>query len=383
MAASTVFSRPGAGATPPWRDADAPPAAPSDDERALHVAVLAPPWIPVPAPGYGGIEEVVRLLCEGLVERGHRVTLFAAPHSHSPAEVHALLSAPHPDEIERSLWEVDHVARAFDVVDAAARCGDAFDVVHDHTGFTALAMAHRLDTPLVHTLHGPFDPTICEFYEAHGHKGRLVAISASQRASAPARLRDDIDVVPNPLAVEEWAFGGAPEDHLLWIGRMAEIKGPHRAIRAARAAGVEIVVAGPVQRGQEAFYAAEVQPQLGRPGVRYVGERGGEEKKALYRQARALLMPIRWAEPFGLVMVEAMASGTPVIAFPEGAAAEIVLDGENGFLVDDEDEMAAAIGRLDEIDRRRCRETVAERYDVPRVVAGYERVYRAAVRARA
>ncbi|MEA2325024.1 MAG: hypothetical protein QOD81_4874 [Solirubrobacteraceae bacterium] len=383
MAGSHVFPRLAPGGTRWAGEADAPPAPPAQDEQKLRVAVLAPPWIPVPAPGYGGIEEVVRLLCDGLVAGGHRVTLFAAPDSHSPAEVHTVLSAPHPDEIERSLWEADHVARAFDAIDAAARIGDPFDVVHDHTGFTALAMANRLDTPLVHTLHGPFESGNAEFYEAHGHKARIVAISESQRASAPARLRDDIEVVPNPLAVDEWPFGAEPGDHVLWIGRIAPIKGPHRAIRAARRAGVELLIAGPVQRGDEEFYAREVEPHLVDAGVRYVGEQGGEAKKTLYRQARAILMPIRWVEPFGLVMVEAMACGTPVIAFAEGAATEIVLDGENGFLVDDEDEMALAIGRLGEIDRRRCRQTVAERYDVPRVVDGYLRVYRHAVGARA
>jgi glycosyltransferase involved in cell wall biosynthesis len=345
------------------------------DRPPLRIAMLAPPWIPIPAPGYGGIEEVVRLLCEGLVTAGHRVTLFAAPESHSSADVQALLSSPHPDEIERSLWESDHVGRAFDAVDAAAEAGDPYDVIHDHTGFTALAMAGRVRTPVVHTLHGPFEPSTSEFYAAHGPKGTLVALSESQRASAPDGLRDGIDVVPNPIAVNEWPFAAEAGDEMLFMGRMAEVKGPHRAIHAARAANVPLVLAGPVQSGQEDFFADAVEPRLGQHGVRYAGEMGGEDKKALYRSSRALLMPIRWSEPFGLVMVEAMASGTPVIAFPEGAAAEIVVEGENGFLVDDEDAMARAIGRLGEIDRARCRELVAERYDAPRVAERYAQVY--------
>jgi glycosyltransferase involved in cell wall biosynthesis len=301
--------------------------------------------------------------------------LFAPPESSSPAEVHPLLDSSHPDEIERSLWEADHVARAFDAIDAAAAADDPYDVVHDHTGFTALAMANRLETPLVHTMHGPFDASTSDFYEAHGHKGQLVAISASQRDDAPASVRDDICVVHNPIAVDEWKFCAEPEDHVLWIGRMAPVKGPHRAIDAARAAGAKLVLAGPVQPGQEEFFAREVEPRLGQAGVEYVGELGGDDKKAAYGAARAVLVPIRWREPFGLVMVEAMAVGTPVIAFAEGAAAEIVIEGVNGFLVEDEAEMAEAIGRVGEIDRRRCRETVAERFDVPHVVAAYEQVY--------
>src|SRR3954464_5921962 len=141
-----------------------------------HVALIAPPWIPIPPPGYGGIEQVVRLLSAGLVEAGHRVTLFAPPGSESPADVVSPLEEAHPDEIQFSMWEVDHVGRSFDAIDAADADGDPFDVVHDHTGFTALAMADRLDTPLVHTLHGPFEPDLYRFYDNHGHKAQLVAI---------------------------------------------------------------------------------------------------------------------------------------------------------------------------------------------------------------
>jgi glycosyltransferase involved in cell wall biosynthesis len=347
---------------------------------SMHVAMLAPPWIPVPAPGYGGIEEVVRLLCDGLVARGHRVTLFAPPGSRSPADVRQVLDDTHDDEIERSLWEVDHAARTFDAVDAAADAGDPYDVIHDHTGFAAIAMAERIATPLVHTLHGPFEPHVTPFYATHGHKAQLVAISESQRDEAPAALRDAIAVVHNPLAVDEWPFESRPGDAVLWIGRMSEVKGAHRAIAAARAAGVPLVLAGPVQPGQEGYFSREVEPHLGDPGVRYVGEIGGEEKQRAYADARAVLVPIRWSEPFGLVMVEAMACGTPVIAYPEGAARELVVEGETGFLVDDERQMAAAIGRLGEIDRERCRASVAERFDVSTVVPAYERVYEHAAR---
>jgi glycosyltransferase involved in cell wall biosynthesis len=340
-----------------------------------HVALLAPPWITIPPPAYGGIEQVVRLLAEGLIAAGHRVTLFAPPGSDSSAEVHAPLADAHPDEIQFSMWEVDHVGRAFDAIDAAADDGDAFDVVHDHTGFTALAMANRLDTPLVHTLHGPFEPDMFRFYDSHGHKAQLVAISAAQRDAAPEHLRDDIAVVYNPLAVDEWPFGEPSDGHLLWIARMNDDKGPQRAIAVARAAGLPLVLAGPVPPGHEEFFAREVEPHIDGDAVRYAGEVGDEVKRELYTGARALLMPIRWAEPFGMVMVEAMACGTPVIAFREGSAPEVVIDGETGFLVDDEDEMARAVERLDEIDRGRCRESVHERFDIETIVEGYEQVY--------
>jgi glycosyltransferase involved in cell wall biosynthesis len=345
--------------------------------KRLRIAVLAPPWIPVPAPGYGGIEAVVDLLCEALVARGHEVTLFGAPGSKSDARVQPLLDAAHPDTIGSSLHESDHVARAWERIEVAARLGRPFDLLHDHSGFTALAMADRIDVPVVHTIHGPFDYDISGFYQRHGHKATLVAISRSQATGAPPGVRVSA-VVPNPIAVARWPLVAAKQDYLLWIGRMDPVKGAHRAIEAARIAGRRLVLAGPVQPGQEQerYFREQVEPHIDGRGVRYVGEVAGAAKQRLYANAAALLMPIRWREPFGMVMVEALACGTPVIAFPAGATAEIVLDGRNGLLVADEVEMARAIGRVGSIDPASCRASVAGRYDISVTASGYERVYR-------
>ena len=344
----------------------------------LRIAVLAPPWIAVPPLGYGGIEAVVALLCEALVGRGHEVTLFAAPGSRSVARVYPLLEDAHPDEIGSSLYESDHVAGAWEQVDFAVERGVPFDVLHDHSGFTALAMADRVAAPVVHTVHGPFDHDTVPFYRRHGHKALLVALSRTQARSAPAGVRIAA-VVPNPVVVERWPLCTEKQDYLLWMGRMDPVKGAHRAIEAARLAGRRLVLAGPVQRGQERYFREQVEPHLDGRRVRYVGEVVGVAKQELYADATALLMPVRWREPFGMVMVEALACGTPVIAFPEGAAAEIVIDGENGMLVADEAEMARAVASLGSIDPRRCRVSVAERYDTSVTAAGYEQVYREAV----
>jgi glycosyltransferase involved in cell wall biosynthesis len=356
-------------------DTQAPGKARARGMRQLRIAMLAPPWIPVPAPAYGGIEEVIRLLCAGLTARGHHVTLFAPPGSDSSADVVTVLEAPHPDEIQHAQFEADHVARTFAAVDAAAERGEPFDVIHDHTGHTALAMSDRVGTPLVHTLHGPFTEDAARFYAQHGAKARIVAISQAQLDDAPPEMGGGC-VVHNPIDCAEWPFRGEKEDFLLWIGRMSPDKGPDRAIAAAREAGARLVLAGPVQPGQEAYFAEQVEPALG-DGIEYIGEADAERKRDLYLRARALLMPIRWPEPFGLVMVEAAACGTPVIAFPEGSAPEVVRDGETGFLVDDEHAMAAAVGRLDEIDPAACRRVCEERFGVPAVVARYEDVYAA------
>ena len=333
--------------------------------------MLAPPWIPVPPSGYGGIEQVIALLAAELTERGNKVTLFAAPGTRSDARVLSPLEGPHPDEIEMSLYEADHVASAFARVDQA---DPPFDVLHDNCGFTAFAFADRIDTPVLHTLHGPFTDETTAFYSRHGHKARAVALSTYQAEHAPAEL-DVVAVIGNPIVVDDFPFGANSGDYLLWIGRMNEDKGPNRAIAAAKEAGARLLLAGPVQPGQESFFQHEVEPHLdGR--IRYIGE-VGDEKGDLYAGASALLMPIRWAEPFGLVMTEAMACGTPVIAFPEGSAPELVLEGETGFIVDDEQEMAEAIARVGEIDRERCRESARERFDVAPVAEAYERAYEA------
>jgi glycosyltransferase involved in cell wall biosynthesis len=353
----------------------------SADRRdgALNIAMLAPPWIPVPAPGYGGIEAVIDALCLELLRLGHAVTLFAAPGSESGAIVRTLLEEPHPDEIGQAAYEADHVAQAFDEIDRAADRGTPFDVVHDHCGYTALAMANRLAVPLVHTIHGAFSADNRSFYARHARKADLVAISHTQLKDAPDAVRD-AQVIPNPLDVRRWPFSARKGDHLVWLGRMTDYKGPHRAIDVARAAGRRIVLAGPIQPGQENFFAAEVEPRLVSGRAHFVGEVGGVSKQRLLADAAALLMPIRWQEPFGMVMIEALATGTPVIAFAQGAASEVVIDGENGFLVDDENEMAAAVGCLGTIDPARCRASVISRYDVRAVASRYVAAYRHATR---
>jgi len=346
--------------------------------RPLRIAVLAPPWIPVPPSGYGGIEAVIELLCEALVARGHDVTLFAAPGSRSTAYVHAVLEEPHPGTIGSTLHESDHVACAWEHVEEAAARDNPFDVLHDHSGFTGLAMADRIGVPVVHTIHGAFERHTKRFYQRHGRKATLVAISRSQAASAPAGVQIS-SVVHNPIAVDRWPLTTHKQDYVLWMGRTAPVKGADRAIEAARLAGKNLVLAGPVQTGQEQYFREQVEPRIDGRRIRYVGEVAGAAKQQLYANAQALLMPIRWREPFGMVMVEALASGTPVIAFPEGAAAEIVIDGENGMLVSDEPEMARAIDHVGAIDPARCRASVAERYDIAVTATGYERVYRHAV----
>ncbi len=356
------------------------PELPSDaaldqSESPLRIAMLAPPWISTPSSGYGGVESVVSTLTEALVRRGHEVTLFSAPGSVSQASVVTLLEQAHPDEIERALYEVDHVAQAFDRIDLAA---DRFDVIHDHCGFTGLAMANRIDTPLVHTLHGPFTPETAAFYAHHGHKATLVGISQAQLKSAPGGLKT-VGPIPNPIDLRDWPLQERKGDYLLWIGRISPEKGPHRAIAAARAVDVPLVLAGVIQPGQQAFFDREIAPHIDGDRVRFIGEVGGSAKRSLFAKARGLLMPIRWDEPFGMVIVEALACGTPVIAFPEGAMGELIVNALTGFLVKDGRAMADAIGQLPRISARDCRAWVSQHCDGEVVAAAYERTFRSVV----
>ena len=352
---------------------------PHVERRALRIAVLAPPWIQVPPPGYGGIEAVVALLCDELVARGHDITLFAAPGSRSAAQICSPLESAHADQIGSSLYEADHVGAAYDAVDRAGTEGRPFDLVHDHSGFTAVAMAGRVSAPVVHTLHAPFNEQTCPFYARHGRKARLVAISNFQLEHAPPGVHV-ADVVSNPISIEDWPFRRDKDDYLLWMGRMDPAKGAQRAIAAAQAAGMRLVLAGPVQPGQEKYFCREIEPHIDGRTVAYVGEVGGVRRKELFARAKAFLMPIDWPEPFGMVMVEALACGTPVIAFPEGAASEIVIDGENGFHVADVRAMAQATRSLHRSTQRAVAQASPHRYDATVVAEGYEAVYERAIR---
>jgi glycosyltransferase involved in cell wall biosynthesis len=343
------------------------------EEQRLRIAMLAPPWIPVPPPGYGGIEFVLALLCDALVDRGHEVDLFCAPGSSSKARVRPILDSSHPDRIGASLFEADHVSRAFEQIDEEPEEGEPFDILHDHAGWTSVSMGDRIDTPMVHTVHGPFDDDTSKFYGYHSEKAGLVCISNSQAGFAPESANVK-GVVHNPIDVESWPVGLEKQEWLLWLGRMVPEKGPQRAIRVAKASGRELVLAGNVQPGYERFFAEEVEPHVDGERIHYVGEVGGTRKQRMFADAFAFLMPIRWPEPFGMVIVEALAAGTPVLAFAHGAAPEIVEHGKTGFLVEDEDDMAAHVDRCAEIDPLECRRG-AERFLPDRVAAGYEAVY--------
>lgn len=340
----------------------------------MRIAQVAPPWLAVPPKGYGGIELVVSLLADGLVERGHDVTLFATGDSSTLARLeYVSAEAPGPGSINDPWFDTAHTARAF-------RDPDAFDLFHVHSPFSALAVGASIGRPVLHTVHNAFVPELRRVYSELADRVWFVAISESQRRQMP-ELRY-AGVVYNGIDVAACPYRSEKEDFVLFLGRAAPEKGALRAVRAARLAGVRLILAVKVAHAsEERYWEEEVVPELPSDAT-VLSEVTGQEKCDLLAKARAVLFPIDWDEPFGLVMTEAMAAGTPVIATPRGSVPEIVEDGLTGFVVPVEsyaEEAAAALRRLGDIDPAACRRHVEERFSKEAMVSGYERAYRTAL----
>lgn len=342
------------------------------EEHPLRVALLAPPWRPVTPDSDGDVEAAVALLADALVAGGHDVTLFAPPGSRSRARVVNVLDRTHELEVGASMVEADHVARAFAAIERAELDGTPFDVVHDHSGWTALAMADRLPLPVVHTVHTQLDETTRRWYRAHAGKAAIVCLSRAHAAGFPAGTRVDA-VVPNPVQATDAAKDGA----LLWVGSIAPGAGADRAIRLARAAGRRLVLAGDIEPEAQAYFSERIRPHVDGTTVSHIPAPRGAHKRHLLAHASALLMPTTWAEPLGMIMVEAMAAGTPVIAPPRDSATEVIEHGRTGVLVADEAGLPAALDCADAIDPDRCRARAAERYGATVIAERYVSVYRA------
>ena len=334
----------------------------------MRIAVIAPPWYSVPPGGYGGIEWVVSLLADGLTDRGHEVTLFAPPGSETDARLVAPLRAVPPEELIGDPWyEASHVISVYDH-------GDEFDILHDHTGPAGVSIGAMSDCPTVHTLHGPFTEQTTMLYRRIARQHWFVAISESQRSMGPSNMRW-AGVIYNGIPIDRYPFREDKDDFLFFLGRADEEKAPHLAIQAARRAGRRLVLCVTTKNERERAYWAEwVEPLLS-DDIEVRGECDQGQKAELLGRAAALLFPIQWPEPFGLVMAEAMACGTPVIAWRNGSVPEVVADGETGFIVDSVDEMAAAVDRVGELDPHVMRARVKELFSAEAMVAGYERVY--------
>jgi glycosyltransferase involved in cell wall biosynthesis len=341
---------------------------------SLKIALIAPVWFEIPPTAYGGIEWICAWLTEGLIAKGHDVTLIAAGRNRTSARFLQTFAEPPSERLGESMPEAIHAA----AVDAHLRDLD-IDIIHDHTLCGPLSARGRSVQTMV-TAHGPVAGELGSYFRQLGNSISLVAISNSQRAEAPDLT--GCATVHNAIPVTEYPFSSVKDDFLLFLGRMSPDKGAHLAIEAARAAGRPLVIAGKCNEPLEkAYFEREIVPRLG-PDITWVGQADAQTKKDLMARAHCFLFPIRWAEPFGIVMVEAMACGTPVVALRGGSVNEVIAHGQTGYICDRPSELPGFIDRAAEISPAACRAHAMSKFDVSKMVDGYEKAFLDAVRTR-
>jgi glycosyltransferase involved in cell wall biosynthesis len=334
----------------------------------MRLAVIAPPWLPVPPPAYGGTESVIDRLARGVADRGHEVELFTTGDSTCPVTRRWTFPQAQRHRLGDAVAELRHALAAYDEA-------ERFDVIHDHTVVGPVLAADRSHSHVVTTNHRPFDDDLLSVYRRIS--GRVPVIAISQHQASTATGVEVARVIHHGIDVERFPVGDGDGGYLLFLGRMHPDKGAHRAIEVARATGMRLRLAGKRHDAEERRFVEEfIVPQLG-GGIDYLGEVDDAEKISLLRGAAALLNPIRWPEPFGLVMIEALACGTPVFTFAEGAAPEIVEDGITGCIARDEDDLIEAVRSLDRFDRGLCRKSAETRFSTQRMVDEHIELYEA------
>ncbi len=331
----------------------------------MHIAIIAPAWLPVPAPAYGGTEAVLDQLARGLQAAGHDVLLVCHPRSQCPVPKASVVPEEDSVPMGRASIEIEHAIGAYDLAKYS-------DVVHDHTLAGPIYSASFPNLPVVTTNHNAFTRKYNALYGAVVPRVGLVAISKSHAASTHVPVDA---VVYHGVNVDDFPVGGGDGGYVAVLGRMTANKGIHRAIAVARAAGVRLKIAAKMREPHERDYFEEfVEPFLG-DDVSYLGEVDADGKRELLAAAAALLNPISWPEPFGMAMLESLACGTPVVGCPQGAAPEIIEHGVTGYLGETDAELIAGLQSLDRIDRVACRQQARNRFSVEQMVDGYLHVF--------
>lgn len=335
----------------------------------MRIAQVAPLFERVPPVTYGGTERVVAYLTDALVELGHDVTLFASGDSLTRAR----LVAASPRSLRLDQTCRDQMAPQIRELELVSRMAHRFDVIHFHTGFLHMPLARHLPAPSVTTMHGRLDltelaPLMSDFADAP-----LVSISNHQRKPYPHQTWSA--TVYHGLPPRLLPFQASPGRYVAFVGRISPEKRLDRAIEIARRAGLELRIAAKIDSADKDYFDREIAPLMDQPHVRYLGEIGEDEKARLLGGARALLFPIDWPEPFGMVVIEALSCGTPVLAWPEGSVPELLQDGVNGWMVNSIDAAVDALRRVEAIDRRACRATFEKRFTADRMARDYAAVY--------
>ncbi len=346
----------------------------------MRIAQVAPTYERVPPRTYGGTELIVGLVTDELVARGHEVTLFASGDSRTAATLRSVTPEPvrYGSRTSDGLHHAEYLQLANAQAGFLAAARGEFDVVHNHAGVEGMVLAATSSTPVVSTMHNPFVMRTQPIWDAYPWYHHEVSAASARtfpaRGALPPILHGiEVDAIEPDLSRHD---PRDPDGYLLFLGRFSPAKGADRAIEAALRAGRRLILAGKVDPHDIAHVRSAVEPWIDGDRIRTVGEVGGTTKRNLLAGADALLFPIEWDEPFGLVMVEALAAGTPVIGFRRASVPEVIDDSVSGFVVDDIAGMADAIGRLGELDRADCRRAAEERFTVARMVDDVEAMYR-------
>jgi glycosyltransferase involved in cell wall biosynthesis len=341
--------------------------------------MIAPPYFDIPPAGYGGIESMVADLVDGLVDAGHRVFLIGAGRPGTRADYVPVWDAPVPDRLGDTFPEVLHAVKSRQAVETLL-ASEPIDVVHDHTyaGPINAAWYATEGIPMVVTMHGPADhPDLLAYYRQLGTTVQLVAISERQRTLAPDLSW--IGTVHNALSVDDWPFVADKREYAVFLGRFSPDKGAHLAVEAAHEAGLPLILAGKCTEPLEKqYFNQEVAPRMW-PDDSMVGVADAAAKRALLAGAQCLLFPVQWEEPFGMVLIEAMACGTPVVALRSGSVPEIVMDGVTGIVCDLPEDLSVAVKAARHLDPAACRAHVARNFNLRGLVDGYVTAYRAVI----
>ena len=340
-------------------------------KKKLRIAQVAPLWFPVPPKKYGGTERIISFLTEGLVKKGHKVTLFAPGDSKTKAKLVALIKKGIISlgaTWKEFWWDIFNHSVAF-------QRAKEFDIIHCHWNLMGAFFQRFIKTPVVHTLHNIPSPSNLRWQIIKEYKNdiRAVFISKSEKRNSVVKFKHSW-VVYNGINLSDFKFNPKPKNHFIWIARICPAKGTKEAIEIAKKAKIKLLLAGQIQPHYRQYFEKEIKPRL-TSTIKYVGELPKEKLSKFYGSAKGCLYPIHWEEPFGLIMTESMACGTPVIVFDKGSAREVVKDGKTGFIVNNIKEAVEAIKRINEIDRKKCREWVEENFTKEKMVDNYEKLY--------
>ena len=334
----------------------------------MRIAQIAPPWISVPPTTYGGTELVVSWLTEELVRRGHQVTLFASGDSKTSAR----LIPTWPSSLWRAKLSSPHAIFSL-TYNKLLEMQDEFDIIHDHCEWYTCPYSRFLKPPIVTTLHHPLTEETIILYKKFPNIN-YVAISKNQKKSGPGI--NIVKTIYHGFPLDKYEFNPNPKDYLLWLSKITPQKGPADAIEIAKASGQKLIISGYILPEYGDYFDYRLKPLIDGKQIQFVGASDFKKKVDLFKNAKAFLFPIHRPEPFGLVVAEAMACGTPVIAYNEGSMSELIIDGKTGFLVNSPAEAREAISKIGLISRKDCREHIEKNFKLKRMVNRYEKLYK-------